>query len=281
MHWNLFIRNHPTAFFIIGTVVGFIFVFIGLLFPEKEKIFGDSVAIVNEYEITKQEYLRSLSGYSNDSKNPMTEEIQKNILDRLIEEELLVQRGIELGLAQRDRAIRSQIVRTVIQNVLSENVSSSPNELSLRAYYLLNKDKFLASLRYKVLAYEAKDEYDAKEIVLNLNLNQYPERKTFARLPVIYLPPHKLVDYIGPTATEIIRSLKPGEVSQSVAFGGKPIVLKLISIQTNKEQNFNSIRKEIEAAYIQDEGDKELSGYIQSLKKKAKIKIYLDGTVVK
>ena len=59
---------------------------------------------------------------ANDSRNAVTPAREAEVLERLIEEELLVQRGVELGLAETDFAARRALVQSVLRLALAERV---------------------------------------------------------------------------------------------------------------------------------------------------------------
>ncbi|PJZ49752.1 peptidyl-prolyl cis-trans isomerase [Leptospira saintgironsiae] len=254
-----------------GAIFGFVLAVFGLLFPEKGVLSMDSAAEVNGTSIGREEYIRALAGYASDSKNPITEEIKFQVLERLIEEELLVQRGLELGLADQDRLIRAGIVRSVIQSVISETSSKEPNDLELRIYYISNKEKFSGTQRYLVSAFETFDERSAWKASEEWKEKGKPNQAVFIDLPASPLPIRKLLDYLGPEIARVIVDLKPGEISSPIQSGNKYLIVKLISSEPGVSLPFQQIREEIKAYYLQEKGDKVLRDYLEFLKRRAKI----------
>ncbi|EMY78021.1 PPIC-type PPIASE domain protein [Leptospira weilii serovar Ranarum str. ICFT] len=261
----------PKYFLGAGAFFGFLLALVGLLFPEKEIFLSDTIAEVNGTYISKDEYFRVLSGYASDSKNPITEEVRAGILERLIEEELLVQRGLELGFAQRDRSIRGSIVRTVIQSVLSENVSEKPNVAELRTYFLSNREKFLKTSRYKIVVYEQSNEESARQISKQLKETGKTEAPNVSDIPNSLLPLRKLLDYLGPDLVGALKDLKSGEVSDPIRFGEKFLIVKVLARQPGQIPDFDSVREEVEASFLQENGDRALREYLDRLKTKSKI----------
>src|SRR5262244_135331 len=76
------------------------------------------VALVNREPIRTDDYLRTVQALANDKRDALTDDDRRRVLDRLIEEELLVQRGLALGLARQDRRVRSDLTSTVIDSVV-------------------------------------------------------------------------------------------------------------------------------------------------------------------
>ncbi|TQE74279.1 peptidyl-prolyl cis-trans isomerase [Leptospira noguchii] len=269
----------PKYFLGVGALFGFLLALIGLLFPEKEILLSDTVAEVNGNYIKKDEYFRTLTAVSSDSKNPITQEARANVLERLIEEELLVQRGLELGFAREDRLIRASIVRAVIQSIISENVSEKPNVLELRSYFFFNRDKFLKTSRYQVAVYKQSDEVSAVQISKELRETGHTRSTNVSYIPNTLLPLRKLLDYLGPDVVSVLENLKSGEVSDPIKSEGKFFVVKVIVLEPGSTPDFESVREEVEASYIQEKGDKNLREYLDRLKTKSKIKRNLPSSV--
>ncbi|EKR75381.1 PPIC-type PPIASE domain protein [Leptospira noguchii str. 2006001870] len=269
----------PKYFLGAGALFGFLLALIGLLFPERGILLSDTVAEVNGNYIKKDEYFRTLTAVSSDSKNPITQEARANVLERLIEEELLVQRGLELGFAREDRLIRASIVRAVIQSIISENVSEKPNVLELRSYFFFNRDKFLKTSRYQVAVYKQSDEVSAVQISKELRETGNTRSTNVSYIPNTLLPLRKLLDYLGPDVVSVLENLKSGEVSDPIRSEGKFFVVKVIVFEPGSTPDFESVREEVEASYIQEKGDKNLREYLDRLKTKSKIKRNLPSSV--
>jgi len=77
-----------------------------------------------------------------DKRDPLTAEDRAHVLERLIEEELLVQRGLTLGLARQDRRVRADLTATVIDGVVSDASEGEPSDDELTAFYAANRDFF-------------------------------------------------------------------------------------------------------------------------------------------
>ncbi len=267
---NIVIR--PKYFLGAGALFGFLLALIGLLFPEKEILLSDTVAEVNGNYIRKDEYFRTLTAISSDSKNPITKEARTNVLERLIEEELLVQRGLELGFAREDRLIRASIVRAVIQSIISENVSEKPNVLELRSYFLFNRDKFFKTSRYQVAVYQQSDELSAARISKELRETGSTKSNNVSYIPNTLLPLSKLLDYLGPDVVLALGNLKSGEVSDPIKSGKIFFVVKVFVLEPGSTPDFDFVKEEVEASYIQEKGDRTLREYLDRLKTKSKIK---------
>ena len=74
------------------------------------------------------------------------EDDKKNVLERLIDEQLLLQRGLEIDLPQTEGMVRKSIVNSMIDKIVVEGQLFSVPENTLIEFYEDNKDFFLGSL---------------------------------------------------------------------------------------------------------------------------------------
>ena len=74
----------------------------------------DSAARVNHTEIRQLDYQRALRLMASGKRSPLTAEDRILVLERLIQEELLVQYGIAQDLLRADRKVRSAVLQSVL-----------------------------------------------------------------------------------------------------------------------------------------------------------------------
>ncbi len=104
-----------------------------------------AVAMVNGKSIREEDYARALALVEGDKRGEITAGDRARVLDRLIEEELLIQRGIEIGLVDSDRSVRKAITQAMLASIVTESVSAQPAEDELRAFYAENPSLFARS----------------------------------------------------------------------------------------------------------------------------------------
>ena len=66
--------------------------------------YGDAIAVVDGVPIPRAVYDTAVAGLASAKRNPLTETEKREALDRIIDEELLLRRAVELGLAESDPA---------------------------------------------------------------------------------------------------------------------------------------------------------------------------------
>jgi hypothetical protein len=104
---------------------------------------ADAIALVNGKPIREEEYANAVTLLASDKRTEITEEDRAHVLNRLIEEELLIQHGIKSGLVASDRTLRKTLTKAMLDAIVAENASEQPSEDALRAFYQENPSLFL------------------------------------------------------------------------------------------------------------------------------------------
>lgn len=114
--------------------------------PVHRTVPEDAIAMVNGTVITTGEYASAVALLAGDKRIALTDEDRLYVLNRLIEEELLIQYGIETGLVDTDRAVRKSIAQAMLASAVTDSVNTHPSQDELRLFYQKNSALF-ASLR--------------------------------------------------------------------------------------------------------------------------------------
>src|SRR5207244_11874837 len=109
-----------------------------------------AVARVNGALLRADDYTRSLDALERDRRGGAAPADRRSLLDRLIDEELLVQRGLELGLARQDARVRRDLTAAVIDAVVTEHEDGTPSDADLEAFYRRERDFFARPGRLRV-----------------------------------------------------------------------------------------------------------------------------------
>jgi len=277
-----------------GVICGLMLTAVGLLRsgePEsnaKAAIPAGAVALVNGYAIAADLYARVLGGLAAERQpEGLTQADRQRVLDRMIDEELLVQRGIELGLARTDQVLRRQIVNALTANLTTEADERIPDDSELRRFYAEHNALFartdrLAFSQVFVRVPSASQDDDrrqqAGQIARRLRdreafdvVNQELGDEPVLHLPDGPLPPEKIQEYLGPTVAQALLTLTPGEVSVPVRSGTGYHVLVLHERQLGTVPPFETIRDTVLAQYRRVAGEKAVAAYITDLRKRARI----------
>ncbi len=276
--------------FALGATLGLVCAAGSLLLPsDRSELVSNAVASVNGEAVRVEEYERAVAALANDRRNEVGPSERRRVLDRLIEEELLIQRAIELVLVRSDRRVRADLVSALIQSVVSEAATMEPTPGEIEAFYKENLDYFTQPGRVQtrqilVRVGEARSSGEAlgraREIMRRLRAGEpFSEVKEelgdreVARFPNGLLPPAKLQQYLGPTAVRTVLALEPGAVSEPVRTAGGFRVLQLLEREPERTPALAEILKEVRAEFRRRAGDRALRGYLDELRARAEIQI--------
>ena len=94
-----------------------------------------AVARVNNKTITAEALSRELKEATDDHQDGGNSEAHARILNQLIDQELLVQHGLAIGLVDSNRAVRAAIAKAVIESILAGSGDTQPSEKALREFF--------------------------------------------------------------------------------------------------------------------------------------------------
>jgi hypothetical protein len=207
---------------------------------------GDAAAFVNGQPIAQEDVERALASFGADKRAQLTREDQDKVLERLIEDELLAQRAISLGLPASDPAARKVLIRGLIDSLVA--AAPPPTEAELRAYFEANAELFRGADMIAVA----------------------PIDSGVRGLPGSAMTIDKLKDYLGETA-ESLRSVAVGDVAGPFRFAGQDFTLRVVSRSGGAPATFEASREAVLARFVVERDGRRLRSYIDSLKRAAKI----------
>jgi parvulin-like peptidyl-prolyl isomerase len=102
----------------------------------------EDLALVNQRPILRSDFITQLENETGTTFDQATRADKLKVLDEMVREELLVQRGLELDFAETDQDARNALVSAVNQQVVAEVTTSQPTEAQLQEYYAQHKEKY-------------------------------------------------------------------------------------------------------------------------------------------
>ncbi|MEO8601745.1 MAG: peptidylprolyl isomerase [bacterium] len=278
--------TRPMVLLVLGAALGTLLAAAGLTTAGDGRLPPGVIASVNGEPIREEDYARALEAISADTRAALSEEDRRHALDRLIEEELLVQRGLDLGLARYDRRVRADLTQTVIDGIVSPAGEREPSEAELQQFYDANRDFFAGPGRLRVRQIFvrvsapsdpqalARAEQAAQRLrkgeslaALQGELGDPP----LSPLPDALLPPAKLRDYLGPTALRAALDLAPGEVSDPVRSGTGYHILQAVERQNDSAPPLADVHVQVLAEWRRHAGDQALRAYLDDVRREARI----------
>ncbi|HJY81583.1 MAG TPA: peptidyl-prolyl cis-trans isomerase [Candidatus Binatia bacterium] len=267
----------------VGVTVGILLAAAGALMPTASDFSGNIVARVNGKAITSHEVELVLQRLDRNGAAPAEE--RREALQRLIDQELLVQRGVAIGLLESDRTVRKALVMAMIDAIVAEVVAEEPTEEELRAFYDSHTAVFTLPARVYVQQIYcggngdlAKARTQAEEIsaalVHGLSFQEARERYGDAEsvpLPNAPVPPQVLRRALGPTLTDAALILKVGEISPPLQSSAGYHILRLVDRQPEQVQPYSVVKQEVRAEYFHRQRDAALQEYLDRSRREALI----------
>jgi len=276
----------------LGMVVGLALALSSILEPgsrNRGPLPEGVAAVVNGREISQEGLESAVRGLAADSQNPIGEAERRHVLDRLIEEELLVQRAVELGLNVKDKSIRNRLVSAMIETIVSGVDQQEFREEEVEAFFLKNRDFFSGAGRIWVrsLRFAASDDRHDTEALASAReasarLRQGESIEAVAKrlgaspslsMPEGLLPPAKVREYLGPTPTRAALGLNPGEVSDPVRGGSAYFVLQMVARTPPFSPSLSAVEPQVRAEMRKRAGDEQLKAYLNMLRNRAEIRL--------
>jgi hypothetical protein len=283
-------ERRPLAWLAAGAAAGVAFAAWGLLGSDARSaaLPDGAVASVNGTLLYAEDYQRLVEGVESDTREPAGPELRRRVLDRMIEEELLVQRGVELGLVESDRRVRADITQAMIQSIVVETEDEQPEPDELRRFYEEEAGFFTQPGRVRAAQVFFRVRTPGDEAALLARATEAQRRllagepiervrselgdEEVSPIPDTLLPPAKLREYVGPTALRAVMELAPGATSAPVRSGMGMHVFQVIEREEARVPRFEEIAAHVEAEWVRRAGDRALRAYLDDLRAEAQVK---------
>ena len=236
-------------------------------------------AKIEDTIIPMDKYLMQLEGLAKDKRSPLTQSDEMYVLERMIEEELLIKSAIDLGMLENNPMARGTIVQQMIKTIISENdryeipdqdlinffeenigFFTKSQRLRLQQIYFSNEEFSNSSQKKAQEAYEMLIDGEAFSKVSNLG------SKSALRIPNTLMTLSKVREYIGPSLMNLARNLEAGSFTEPIAVSGGYKIIYLFEKELIEPPSFRTIEDSVRAEYSKRMDDKSLRDYLETLK---------------
>ncbi|HME72116.1 MAG TPA: peptidylprolyl isomerase [Myxococcota bacterium] len=246
----------------------------------------DGIAVVNGEVITQEAFAEFVGALANERKSvDLDAATRQRLLDRMIDEELLLQRGIELGLPRYERSARRAIVAAVVSAVTAEAEAAEPSQDELRGFYHDAAERFMRPGRVEIEVAVVRDgsRPDALQQASEL-ARRARGGEDFATLVTALgdttplLPPRgpialdEVRERLGPSAALAVERLRAGEVSDPVRGSSGYFVIALRARTPAEAIPFEQARDSVRAEYLRSVGERALARYLAQLRAGADVR---------
>ncbi|MDX2276280.1 MAG: peptidylprolyl isomerase [Hyphomonadaceae bacterium] len=269
--------------FLIAGGAGLIAAFFGAVGAPQVEWVNAPAAIVNGVPIPREALARAVVALDADSRNPVTPEREAEVLQRLIEEELLVQHGVELGLAETDFAARRALVQSVLSLAVAERAGDDASEAELRQFYLDNRGFFAPAQRFSASIVFVRDGADAaqRSAAIRQSLASGADAANLGDpiaipMPSGALPQAQWTRLIGPEAAAAAARLAPGDVSAPIATAGGHYIVRLNGFIAAPAAPFEDVEEQVRAEWERRADERAARAYIERLERAARIERHIE-----
>ena len=241
----------------------------------------DTVVLVNQQPVTESalKFARQRSGRF--MVDVPFQDRDKQLLQRLIDDELILQRAEELGILHADPGIRKLLARSAINTVVRESQALLIKEPELIAFYNNHQAVFQKSQRITLQAAQF-DNLEMANISRNAVLLGDSLKKTVSLvggkilpIPVSPLPKHMLIRYLGISLTDLALGLSATQISQPIVQGDNIYLLQVIENQPATLMPFEQVRETVMTELISRQRRDSLTTTLEELKQTASIQLNL------
>ena len=243
------------------------------------------IATVNDKIIPSDKYQTIINLIQNDKRDELTKADREMALDRIIEEELLVQYAYKNGFLEADDLLRKSIVRSVVDSIVEQALSVVPAEQDLLKFYEVNRQTFAIDEKYRVviLSSQNRSDIDEGKVIWQSNYDLTLLRQTFKSIdrldiPTGFISKIRLGTLIGPLLRDKVLSLQVGETSQTLKTIYGYSIVTLVDKKDRVIPEFKEISEIVLQEYKRQQREEILEELLKDLKRQSDIKINEDFT---
>ena len=263
----------------LGLVIGIFLA--ALTIVEKNNLSDQNwAAKIEDRIIPFERYKMQLEGLANDKRSPLTKKDKEYVLERMIEEELLIKRAIDLGMLENNPMARGTIVQQMIKNIISEGSRIEPEEKEIIEFFEENIGFFTKANRLRIRQiYFSQDDFgdkahqEAKNAFTRLLKGETFDQVTLSgsnsalKVPDTLMNLSKVREYIGPSLMREAQLLKPGQFSEPKKVSGGYKMIYLVDREDAAQPEYSNIRSSVLSEFSKRRDDQSLRTYLDNLKK--------------
>jgi hypothetical protein len=259
----------------------------------------EAIATVNGRLILRTDFVTQVQTQFGITFKESTREQRERVLQDMIDEELMVQRGLEADLASYDPEVRQALVNGVELQIFADVLAQQPSDAELKDYYEKHRDRYVRDgimmVRDLVVPMEGSRTHEQATQIAQDAIAAFRKSKTLdhalvdATLPKLGLTDsRKLLDSghidtgnifdfsakarLDPNVFAAASKLAPGEVSEPVvATDGGVHVVVMIQRAPPLQRQFADVGNEVWADLKKDAQQQVRTANLKYLRSKATI----------
>ncbi|MFN9162295.1 MAG: peptidylprolyl isomerase [Alphaproteobacteria bacterium] len=241
--------------------------------------YGDAIAVVDGTPIARSVFDSAIEGLASAKRTPLTEAEKREALERIIDEELLLQRALELGLGESDPQSRKALVNAMLQFSIADASRRTPSEAQLKAFYA-ERPRLIAPqplLSVRGVSFSAQGEARARAFKAALDSGTgFDAAVKQAGAEGLLLPggpvvPSKIAEYAGASVRDAALSLQPGQSIGPLAIANRLVFVHLVQRTETPPPPLDAVREIVLEEWQKRETEKAFAAYVEGLRRKARI----------
>lgn len=276
----------PTALLVVGGALGLAMAMWSALgVGQSVASYGDAIAIVDGVPISRTVYESAIEGLQSGKKGELTAADQREALDRIIDEELLLHRALELGLGESDPPSRKALVNAMLQFSIADASKRVPSESELEKFYA-ERPKLIAPqpmlvLKAVSLPQKAMDRAEFLKTALDGGAD-FDAAARKAGAEAVLLPggpviPAKIAEYAGATIRDTALSMTKGQIVGPVAVGERLVFIYLLDRAETPPPPLSAVHDVVVEEWQKRESEQAFSDYVDGLRRRARISYASDA----
>ncbi len=257
------------------------------LAPRPARVLPPSAAaLVNGKVIGRRSVDAALSAMAGAASNGVPVD-RNQVIEGLIDEELLVQRGVEIGLQDSDRAVRKAIAMAMIDALVVPAGRLPLDERRLRKFFDANPAEYSEPPRLRVKRMFFRDsskgdslsraENAAAALARGGDFDQvriaYADASSVS-LPGDMMPPQVLRRYLGASLADSVLDLEAGQVSRPLPSAGGTNLVLIVESRPRRLRPYDEVREEVKAGYLKQFRDLALREGLERLWHEADVVVF-------
>ncbi|RZO95951.1 MAG: hypothetical protein EVA54_01695 [Gammaproteobacteria bacterium] len=274
--------SNQSKLLLLASIIGTLLAIYSIMDSNKNySSLPDNVAaVVNDKIIPSERYQTVIQLIKNDKRDDLTDIDRKMALERIIEEELLVQYAYQNGFLEADDLLRKSIVRSVVDSIAEQSISVIPNEKTLRDFYQDNLPLFTIDEQFRIVILSSQNGSDinAGKIIwqdsydIPLLMNEIGSIKKL-EISSDFISKYRLGTLIGPLLRDVVLSLKLGETSEPLETIYGYSIVTLIDKKGRVIPDFKEINEIVLQEYKRRQRETILNDLLSDLKRQSDINI--------
>ncbi|MDC0225634.1 hypothetical protein OAK61_02470 [Gammaproteobacteria bacterium] len=274
--------SNQSKLLLLASIIGTLLAIYSIMDSNKNySSLPDNVAaVVNDKIIPSERYQTVIQLIKNDKRDDLTDIDRKMALERIIEEELLVQYAYQNGFLEADDLLRKSIVRSVVDSIAEQSISVIPNEKTLRDFYQDNLPLFTIDEQFRIVILSSQNGSDinAGKIIwqdsydIPLLMNEIGSIKKL-EISSDFISKYRLGTLIGPLLRDVVLSLKLGETSEPLETIYGYSIVTLIDKKGRVTPDFKEINEIVLQEYKRRQRETILNDLLSDLKRQSDINI--------